>query len=117
LSPPERGVFCAKVRPVMGSRRIIYRWLFVFALLFVQTGGLAHGIAHTLSEKSQDQSQLHEHLCELCAAYAQLGSTLKSAQFDFTPVVQTSFLTATVFTSVGYSVFAAFAARAPPLAS
>lgn len=53
-------------------KRIRLILLLAFALLFVQQGGLAHGIAHTLAE--QQQSLPHDAPCELCAAYAQLGS-------------------------------------------
>jgi hypothetical protein len=53
-------------------KRIRLILLLAFALLFVQQGGLAHGIAHTLAE--QQQSLPHDAPCELCAAYGQLGS-------------------------------------------
>lgn len=53
-------------------KRIRLILLLAFALLFVQQGGLAHGIAHTLAE--QQQSLPHDAPCELCATYAQLGS-------------------------------------------
>lgn len=98
----------------MGANLSIYRWLFVFALLFAQTGGLVHGIAHTLSEQSQDQSLPHERLCDLCASYAQLGGALKSSPVTFVPVIQRYSPVAPLAAYTGYSVFAAFAARAPP---
>lgn len=53
-------------------KRIRVILLLAFALLFVQQGGLAHGIAHTLAE--QQQSLPHDAPCELCAAYGQLGN-------------------------------------------
>lgn len=96
------------------SRPLALRFLLVFALLFSQLGGLAHGITHTLAEQTQDQSLPHDQACELCAAYAQVGSPLGSnaVHFDFTTAPgatdQHPLLTPPPLT------LAAFAARAPP---
>jgi len=90
------------------------RFLLVFALLFAQLGGLTHGIAHTLADRTQDQSLPHDNLCDLCAAYAQVGSAIGSSpiHFDFTSsFAETSDTHSTSFRS---TAFAAFAARAPP---
>lgn len=98
-------------------RNIFPQLLLVFALLFAQFGGLAHGIEHTLAEQSQDQSLAQDKLCELCASYAQLGSALGSTPIHCASLVQYFVLEAapaSVFHSVAFS---AFAARAPPLIS
>ena len=85
-----------------------------FALLFAQLGGLTHGIAHTLAEQTQDQSLPHDQQCELCAAYAQVGSAIGSSDVHFDPAAsfaETHSDPAVAFRSF---TFAAFAARAPP---
>jgi hypothetical protein len=87
----------------------------VFALLFAQQGAVTHGIAHTLTERSQDQSLPHHEHCDLCAAYAQIGSAVGSSHvsFDFAPSFKNPLTTHSVsFRSIA---FTAFAARAPPL--
>ena len=91
-----------------------YRLLLVFALLFTQTGGLVHGITHTLAEQSQDQSQPHDKLCDLCAAYAQVGSALGSSPVSFTAIEQGVFFALTSCVESYSHSFSAFAARAPP---
>lgn len=90
------------------------RLLLVFTLLFAQLGALTHGIAHTLAEQSQDQSLPHDKQCDLCAAYAQIGSAIGSSpsHFDFTAHPGSTFDTRLV--SYRSTAFAAFAARAPP---
>lgn len=95
-------------------RSLPIRLLLVFALLFIQLGGLAHGIAHTLEQQSQDQSQPHDRLCDLCASYAQLGSALGSRAIQFTPLEQQTAFVAAAFVTFRNSAFTAFAARAPP---
>ena len=89
------------------------RLLLIFALLFSQMGGLFHGISHTLDEQSQ--SLPHDKLCDLCAAYAQLGTALGSHAAS--PLLQEQRSTA-VDSSLaalrGAIRFDAFAARAPP---
>jgi len=91
------------------------RLLLIFALLFAQTGGLVHGISHALADQSQDQSLPHDKLCDLCAAYAQLGSALGSHAISFTlPEQQTTLVAASFETFRSSAAFTAFAARAPP---
>lgn len=96
------------------SRRLLTLLLLAFSLLFVQQGAAMHSIAHTLNEQSPDQSLPHDPQCELCIAYAQIGSAVGSnvVHFDFTASFTASYertcndpLTITL---------AAFAARAPP---
>jgi hypothetical protein len=93
--------------------RIFRPLLLVIALLFAQQGGLTHGIAHTLAEQSQDQSLPHDNHCELCAAYAQIGSAVGSSiHFDFASPEEANLSTHSApYRSIA---FAAFAARAPP---
>jgi len=88
--------------------------LLVFTLLFAQQGAMSHGISHTLAEQSQDQSLPHDTQCELCAAYAHIGSAVESSslQFDFDIVANAGYA-AHAPTSHSQQ-FAAFAARAPP---
>jgi hypothetical protein len=90
------------------------RLLLVFALLFAQTGGIAHGIAHTLAEQSQDQSLPHDRLCDLCAAYAQIGGAIGSSAIKFAAGenCETLYTADSAFYLSG--TFTAFAARAPP---
>ena len=90
------------------------RFLLIFALLFAQMGGLTHGISHAMADQSQDQSLPHDKLCDLCAAYAQLGSAIGSGtvHFEFASCHETTYqLLATP--AIAASFFA-FAARAPP---
>ncbi|MFA6121461.1 MAG: hypothetical protein WCT35_07570 [Sideroxydans sp.] len=88
--------------------------LLVFTLLFAQQGAMSHGISHTLTEQSQDQSLPHDTQCELCAAYAHIGSAVGSSDFHFDlDVVANAGYTAHTPTSHSQP-FSAFAARAPP---
>lgn len=76
-----------------------------------------HGISHTLAEQAQDQSLPHDKLCDLCAAYAQLGSALGTHTIPFVPTEQYAIF---VFASVATffsAKFTAFAARAPPFSA
>ncbi len=92
------------------------RLLLIFALLLVQTGGLMHEISHIVVHPSHDRSLPHEKHCDLCAAYAQIGSALGSHVPALQPIVSRMALTETVFDAVlAAAPFAAFAARAPPL--
>jgi len=88
--------------------------LLVFTLLFAQQGAMSHGISHTLAQQSQDQSLPHDSQCELCAAYAHIGSVVGSSNvhFDLDVVAGTVDGTHTPF--FHSTAFAAFAARAPP---
>jgi hypothetical protein len=98
----------------MRSTRQFLPLLLVIALLFAQLGGLTHGIAHTLAEQAQDQSLPHDQQCELCAAYAQVGSALgsSSVHFDFAAPAETTLSSHSAF--FHSTALAAFAARAPP---
>lgn len=95
-------------------RSVLLKFLLVFALLFVQQGAIAHGISHVLAEQSQDRSLPHDQHCELCAAYAQVGSALgsDSIQFDLPPPAFEAQHEHDV--ALPAIPFAAFAARAPP---
>jgi hypothetical protein len=95
-------------------RSAFLKSLLVLALLFAQQGAVTHGIAHVLAEQSQDQSLPHDQQCDLCAAYAQVGSALGSnaIHFDFAArAVETLSTCSASFYSIA---FAAFTARAPP---
>lgn len=86
--------------------------LLVFTLLFAQQGALSHGISHTLAQ--QDQSAPHDTQCELCAAYAHIGSAVGSSNVLLSIDAPTNPVAA-FYTATFHSVpFAAFAARAPP---
>ena len=100
------------MRPM--HRSLPIRLLLVFALLLSQLGGLTHGIAHTLEQHSQDQSQPHDRLCDLCASYAQLGSALGSLSPQITPAKQETIFVAAAYAPFRSNAFTAFAARAPP---
>ncbi|MFA6921525.1 MAG: hypothetical protein WC216_06745 [Gallionella sp.] len=94
-------------------RSLPIRLLLIFALLFSQMGGLVHGISHAMAE--QDQSLPHDKLCDLCEAYAQLGSALGSHAISFTPTEQRPDLVDASFDTLHTTAaFAAFSARAPP---
>jgi hypothetical protein len=97
-------------------RSLFTRLLLIFALLFAQMGGLAHGISHILAEKSQgpDQSLPHDKYCGQCAAYAQIGGLIGSSSISFAGSENFEtlhFRNPASYTSV---TFVAFAARAPP---
>ncbi|HUW25468.1 MAG TPA: hypothetical protein VMW07_02960 [Gallionella sp.] len=89
-------------------------FLLIFALLFVQVGGLAHGIAHTLEEQSQDQSLPHDKHCDQCAAYAQIGSAIGSSSINFIGSASCEALHSVNSSQHISETFVAFAARAPP---
>jgi hypothetical protein len=92
------------------------RLLLIFTLLFVQTGGMMHEISHTVANQSHsDHTLSHEKHCDLCAAYAQLGSGLGNHGIVFNSTEQRIVLTDASINSLCTSpAFAAFAARAPP---
>ncbi|GAB4123244.1 MAG: hypothetical protein Fur0040_04470 [Sideroxydans sp.] len=96
------------------SRRLLVFLLLACALLFVQQGALLHGLSHTLAE--QKQSLPHDQACELCVAYAQVGSAVGSSplQIDFGPASVTMHEVGQ--TSPRAFPCPAFAARAPPAA-
>lgn len=96
------------------SQPLILRLLLTLALLLTQLGGLTHGIAHALADQRQDQTQPHDKQCELCAAYAQIGSSINGSdvRFEIETSVRSTPLSPAL--TVRSSIFAAFAARAPP---
>jgi hypothetical protein len=103
-----------KVRAM--HRPLFTRLLLIFALLFTQMGGLAHGISHILTEQSQgtDQSLPHDKYCGQCAAYGQIGGLIGSSAISFAS--SENFETLHFSEPVSYFsiTFVAFAARAPP---
>jgi len=88
--------------------------LLVFTLLFAQQGAMAHGISHTLTHQSQDQSAPHDTQCELCAAYAHIGSAVGSSDVHFDLDASANTIDLTYTPSFHSNAFSAFAARAPP---
>lgn len=88
--------------------------LLVFTLLFAQQGAMSHGISHTLAQQSQDQSAPHDSQCELCAAYAHIGSAVGSSDVHFALDASANTVAPTYAPSFCYNTFSAFAARAPP---
>lgn len=102
-----------KFLPVMRLNRYFYPFLFIFALLFAQQGGVVHALHHVIEEQ-QDHSLPHDKLCDLCAEYAQIGSAIGSSLVFFAPLEQTFSYIADTFTEFHSSPFTAFAARAPP---
>ncbi len=101
-------------------RSLFTRFLLIFALLFAQMGGLVHGISHALADQSKtaeqgsDHSLPHDKHCDLCAAYAQIGSAIGSNGIGFS--ASENFETPHFNHSGSYTfnTFVAFAARAPP---
>jgi hypothetical protein len=92
------------------------RFLLIFALLFAQMGGLAHGISHILAERTQnsDQSLPHDKYCGQCAAYGQIGGAIGSSGLSFADSENFEALHFNEPVSYTSSTFVAFAARAPP---
>jgi hypothetical protein len=95
-------------------RSAFLKSLLILALLFAQQGAVTHGIAHTLAAQAQDQSLPHDQQCELCAAYAQVGSAVGSSSVHFDFAARTQETLSTRSASFHSIAFAAFAARAPP---
>jgi hypothetical protein len=98
----------------MKLTRILSPLLLAFTLLFIQSGGLAHGIQHTLEHRVHDQSPAQDKLCDLCAAYSQIGSALSSSPIAILPRDQIFSYYSIYSSTFRNSSFAAFAARAPP---
>jgi hypothetical protein len=96
------------------SRRLLLSLMLAFSLLFVQQGAAKHSIAHTLAQQSQDQSLPHDQQCELCIAYAQIGSAVGSSDihFDFTAPFSNTY--ERTHSNPHTITIAAFAPRAPP---
>lgn len=95
-------------------RSLLLKSLLVLALLFAQQGAVTHGIAHVLAEQSQDQSLPHDNHCDLCAAYAQIGSAVGVGYIHFDFASNFGATHAAHSCSCHSVAFAAFAARAPP---
>jgi hypothetical protein len=93
------------------------RLLLIFALLFVQMGSLAHGISHILAEPSQGskQSVPHDKYCGQCAAYAEIAGAVGSSSISFFTGESLETLNLNPLSTRTADLFAAFAARAPPL--
>ena len=96
--------------------RLLRPLFLVLSLLFVQQGAAMHGISHVLAEQTQDQSPPQDHACELCAAYAQIGSALGSSDVRFDFAAPCSNAHHFFDTASHPASCAAFAARAPPAA-
>ena len=95
-------------------RSVLTRLLLIFALLFAQMGGLAHGITHILGQShAPDHSLAHDKYCNQCAAYGQIGSAIGSSiSFASSEYFETlHFNGPASYSSV---TFVAFAARASP---
>ena len=98
------------------------RLLLILALLFAQLGGLTHGISHALENQSEssgqshneDQSLPHDKHCDLCEAYAQIGSAMVSSNIGFSASENCEALHLGNSSSCTSQPFVAFAARAPP---
>jgi hypothetical protein len=90
------------------------RLLLIFALLFAQMGSLAHGISHVLAEQGSEQSLPHDKHCDLCEAYAQIGSAIGSSHTSFASSENLEALQLTHSSFFLSNTFVAFAARAPP---
>ena len=92
------------------------RLLLIFALLFAQMGGLAHGISHALAEQSHgsDQSLPHDKHGNFCATYAHIGSAIGSSSFSFAGSENVETLHSIGSISCISNTFAAYTARAPP---
>jgi len=92
------------------------RLLLILALLFAQMGGLTHGITHILAEQEQtsDQSLPNDKHCNLCVAYAHIGSAIGSSSINFASSENFETLHLSDPGSYISSTFVAFAARAPP---
>jgi hypothetical protein len=97
-------------------RSLFTRLLLIFALLFAQMGGLAHGISHIITEPSQrsDQSLPHDKYCNQCAAYGQIGSAIGSSNISIASSESFETLHFNEPASYTSTTFVAFAARAPP---
>jgi len=96
------------------SHPLFARLLLIIALLFTQMGGYTHGISHALADKGSDHSLTHDKQCELCAAYAQIGSAIGSSAAQF--VHGDSYETPhhSLLTLPASITFVAYTARAPP---
>jgi hypothetical protein len=103
-----------KVRAM--NRSLYTRLLLIFALLFAQMGGLAHGISHIIADQSQgsDQSLPHDKYCGQCVAYAQIGGLIGSSAISFVSNESFEKLHFSEPVSYTFNTFVVFAARAPP---
>jgi hypothetical protein len=96
------------------SQSLVLRLLLIVALLLTQLGGMTHGIAHVMADQAQDQSQPHDKQCDLCAAYAQVGSALPGSPAHLFATEQGLSFLALATSSFHSFVFSAFSVRAPP---
>jgi hypothetical protein len=97
-------------------RSLLTRLLLIFALLFAQMGGLAHGISHIMGDlpHGSEHSLPHDKYCDQCAAYGQIGSAIGSNNIGFAVSDNFETLHFSEPASCSSTTFAAFAARAPP---
>ena len=94
------------------ARRWFPFWLFMLTLVW----GQASAYAHTLSHLNDSDSDKHAHVCELCVAQANLGSTAPSAPpVLHLPTATYDWFVADVCPELTPSL-AAPRARAPPIA-
>jgi len=106
------------------SKLLPCRLLLIFALLFVQVGGLAHGIAHTLAqqqeqtlaqqEQNSEPSLPHVKHCDLCVAYGQVGDAPSSDAIHFASNANCVTLYSSFSHSHTSTAPIVFLARAPP---
>lgn len=72
----------------MKMSRLLLPLLFVLLLVSAQQFGAVHALHHAIEDLTQqhdDKQVPHSDACWKCAAYAQLGSALNVAAFDFIP--------------------------------
>lgn len=60
----------------MLSRRLL-PWLFALALMLGQAAAFAHALTHLHT----DDSTLHDKICEVCVAQAQLGGGVPPSEY------------------------------------
>lgn len=103
----------------MKPPRLLLPLLFILSLLSAQQFAAVHALHHALADLAQqqhhdDQQLPHSETCWKCAAYAQFGSALNVAVFDFRPPIATGMpapSSVVVFRSI-HTLTAA--ARGPP---
>ena len=65
---------------------LIRRLLLVLFFLLAQAGALAHGIGHSSHSPADDQDGAdHEPVCELCLAFAPVGTGMAGTQVAWAP--------------------------------
>lgn len=98
----------------MKLTRFFYPLLIVCALLFAQSAGIAHHIAHSLSEQTQDQSLPDTKLCQLCAEFAHISGAIHSDVLHLRLLQTHSLFIATAIPASPHATLSAFVARGPP---